>query len=79
MIEKELGAFNFAFQMNEIMCLDEFVEVGMKSLGLQACHLIKRPGNYAFKLIVTQFEGNEPKSQEMEVEQSECYKQAVGQ
>ena len=78
MIEKELGAFNFAFDMKEIMTLDEFVEIGMKSLGLQASQLIKRPGKYAFKLMITQFNDKEPKAQEAQIEQSELYKRAVG-
>lgn len=78
MIEKELGAFNFAFDMKEIITLDEFVEIGMKSLGLQACQLINKPGKYAFKLMITQFNYKEPKAQEAQIEQSELYKRAVG-
>jgi hypothetical protein len=69
MIEKELGVFNFAFQMREIMSLNEFVEIGMKSLGLQACQLINKPGKYAFKLMITQFNDKEPKAQEAQIEQ----------
>ena len=78
MIEKELGTFNFAFDMKEIMTLDEFIEIGLKSLGLQASQLIMRPGKYAFKLMITQFNDKEPKAQEVQIEQSELYKQAVG-
>jgi hypothetical protein len=51
MIEKELGSFYFAFDMN----------------------------NFHMKLIVTELVIDEPIANEMEIEQSELYKQAVGQ
>lgn len=79
MIEQELGSFNFAFDMKNFDMKDEFFDVGMFELGFQARDLITKPGKYAMKLIVTELLINEPKAQEAQIEQSECYKQAVGQ
>ena len=83
MIEKELGSFNFAFDITDKTMKDEFFDVGMFDVGMfelafQARNLIKKPGKYAMKLIVTEFTINEPVSQAMEIEQSEVYKRAVG-
>ena len=36
MIEKELGSFNFAFDIKNFQMKDEFFDIGMFELGFQA-------------------------------------------
>lgn len=79
MIENELGSFNFAFDMKNVEDRDDFIEIGMTQLGLQARLLVKDEGKYSFKLTISEMLTPEAKSQEAQIEQSECYKQAIGQ
>lgn len=78
MIEKELGSFNFSFDMKNFEMKDEFFDVGMFELAFQGRDLITKPGKYAMKLIVTELVINEPKAQGVQIEQSELHQQAVG-
>lgn len=79
MTERELGSFNFAFDMKDVEHRDDFIDIGMTQLGLQARLLVKDEGKYSFKLIISEMLTPEAKSQEMQIEQSKCYQQAVGQ
>ena len=66
MIKKELGSFNFAFDMKNFEIKDKFFDIGMFELGFQARDLIRKPGKYAMKLIVTELLINEPIAQEIQ-------------
>jgi hypothetical protein len=52
MDEKELGSYNFAFELNNTLVKEHFVQMGLDGFAHRISPLISNPGKYAMKIQV---------------------------